>query len=90
MKMIKESEMNFGVFDEADLFHIEKSGIYKSLGDGIKTVEFILKYHQKGYLHLDIKPETFYSWKRKRVARMRQTVTKQRKRNRNLKNTTLP
>ena len=80
MKMIKESEMNFGVFDEADLFHIEKSGIYKSLGDGIKTAEFILKYHQNNILFL----------KRKRVARMRQTVTKQRKRNRNLKNTTLP
>ena len=57
MKMIKESEMNFGVFDEADLFHIEKSGIYKSLGDGIKTVEFILKYHQNNILFLEELPE---------------------------------
>ena len=55
MKMIKESEMNFGVFDEADLFHIEKSGIYNSLGDGIKTVEFILKYHQNNILFLEAK-----------------------------------
>lgn len=28
MKIISESEMNFGVFDESDLFYIEKSQIY--------------------------------------------------------------
>ena len=44
MKVITESEMNFGKFDEADVFHIEDSQIYKNLDSGIKTVEFILKY----------------------------------------------
>ena len=34
--------MNFGKFDETDLFHIEDSKIYKEIGSGIKTVEFIL------------------------------------------------
>jgi hypothetical protein len=40
---IKESEMFFGEYEENDLFEIEKSGIYKELGSGIRTVEFILK-----------------------------------------------
>lgn len=39
MKIITESEMDFGKFDEADLFYIENSKIYKNLGSGIKTVE---------------------------------------------------
>lgn len=43
MKVITESEMKFGEFDESNLFHIENSKIYRDLGDGIKTVEFILK-----------------------------------------------
>ena len=43
MKVLTESEMNFGKFDEINLFHIEDSKIYKDLGSGIKTVEFILK-----------------------------------------------
>lgn len=41
MKIIKESEMNFGEFDEANLFHIEISKIYKELGSGIKTVDMV-------------------------------------------------
>ena len=41
MKIITESEMNFGKFDETDLFHIENSKIYKALGSGIKTVEIV-------------------------------------------------
>ena len=40
MKTIQESEMNFGKFDEADLFHIENSKIYKELESEIKTVEY--------------------------------------------------
>ena len=36
MKIISESEMNFGRYDEANLFHIEDSKIYKDLGTGIK------------------------------------------------------
>lgn len=39
--------MNFGEFDESNLFHIENSKIYRDLSDGIKTVEFILKYKKE-------------------------------------------
>lgn len=55
MKVITESEMNFGKFDETDLFHIEESKIYKKLGSGIKTVEFILKYDEKSIVFLEAK-----------------------------------
>ena len=47
--------MNFGEFDEKDLFYIEKSKIYKKLGDGIKTVEFVLKYNEKSIMFLEAK-----------------------------------
>ena len=55
MKIITESEMNFGKFDEIDLFHIENSKIYKDLGLGIKTVEFILKYDENSIVFLEAK-----------------------------------
>lgn len=55
MKIITESEMNFGEFDEENLFHIEDSKIYKDLGTGIKTVEFILKYDRNSILFLEAK-----------------------------------
>ncbi len=55
MKTITESEMDFGKFDEADLFHIEASKIYKNLGSGIKTVEFILKYGENSIMFLEAK-----------------------------------
>lgn len=47
--------MNFGKFDEENLFHIEDSKIYKDLGDGIKTVEFILKWKKNEILFLEAK-----------------------------------
>lgn len=47
--------MNFGKFDETDLFHIEDSEIYKDLGLGIKTVEFILKYDENSIVFLEAK-----------------------------------
>lgn len=55
MKIITESEMDFGEFDEADLFHIENSKIYKNLGSGIKTVEFVLKYDENSIVFLEAK-----------------------------------
>lgn len=55
MKIITESEINFGKFDEEDLFHIEDSRIYKDLGSEIKTVEFILKYDKNSILFLEAK-----------------------------------
>ena len=57
MKTIQESEMTFGKFDEADLFHIESSKIYKELGSGIKTVEFILKYDEDSIIFLEAKKQ---------------------------------
>lgn len=47
--------MNFGKFDEGNLFHIENSKIYKDLGSGIKTVEFILKWKKNEILFLEAK-----------------------------------
>lgn len=55
MKIITESAMYFGKYDEADLFHIEESRIYKALGTGIKTVEFILKYDENSIVFLEAK-----------------------------------
>ena len=55
MKVITESEMNFGEFDEKDLFYIEKSQIYRKLGSGIKTVEFILRRNENSLVFLEAK-----------------------------------
>ena len=55
MKTIPESEMNFGKFAESDLFHIEASQIYKKLGSGLKTVEFILKNNENSIIFLEAK-----------------------------------
>ena len=55
MSVIPESGMNFGKYDEKDLFHIETSEIYKKLGDGIPTVEFILKYNENNIVFLEAK-----------------------------------
>lgn len=38
MKSIPESDVIFGPYDEKGLFHIEKSELYKSLGEGLKTL----------------------------------------------------
>ncbi len=42
MITIRESKMDFGPYDEKNVFEIEKSKIYLSLGQGIKVCEFIL------------------------------------------------
>ncbi len=55
MKTITESGMNFGEYEEENLFHIENSEIYRNLGKGIRTVEFILKYGNNSILFLEAK-----------------------------------
>lgn len=55
MISITESEMDFGDFHEEDLFEIEKSELLKSLGAGIKTVEFILLGVNKNIIFLEAK-----------------------------------
>ena len=47
--------MNFGKFDESKLFYIEASKVYKELGTGIKTVEFILKHNEDSIIFLEAK-----------------------------------
>lgn len=47
--------MVFGEFDEANLFHIEESKVYKTLGNGIKTVEFVLKYNENSIAFVEAK-----------------------------------
>lgn len=39
---IAESGLFFGEYEETDVFHCEQSAIYKSLGENIKSVEFVL------------------------------------------------
>jgi hypothetical protein len=50
---ITESGVTFGPFDEEACFHIEQSKLFASLGEGIKTVEFLLvKPGRRGALNL--------------------------------------
>ena len=46
MRDIVESGVNFGPYAEDNLFYIEKSDLYKSLGAGIKTTEFVLRANE--------------------------------------------
>lgn len=39
---IPESGMKFGPYEETNVFHVEKSRLYKLLGEYVKTIEFIL------------------------------------------------
>ena len=48
--IIKESEMNFGDFDDDSLFYIERSNLYQKLGPGFKTVEFVIKDANHGII----------------------------------------
>lgn len=41
-----ESGMCFGPYQEGNVFNIEKSQLYKGMGAGIKTVEFVLIYNE--------------------------------------------
>ena len=40
-RYITESGMKFGKFKEENLFYIEESNVYKTIGTSVKTVEFI-------------------------------------------------
>lgn len=43
MVSIVESGMNFGPFLQEDVFYIEKSSLYKNIGDKVQIAEFVLK-----------------------------------------------
>ncbi|MDR3011825.1 MAG: hypothetical protein LBU70_01270 [Chitinispirillales bacterium] len=53
---IPESGLNFGPYEETDLFYVEKSSIYKSLQkSSTKTVEFILRIRDDEILFVEAK-----------------------------------
>lgn len=53
--IVKESEMNFGDFDDDSLFYIERSNLYQKLGPGFKTVELVIKDANHGIIFLKAK-----------------------------------
>ena len=52
---IDESGLQFGANNNADIFHIENSHIYKSLGDSVSTIEFILYKENHSILMIEAK-----------------------------------
>ena len=55
MVFIEESGVKFGGVDEECLFQIECSDIYRQLGEGIKTVEFIYLTKEENVLFVEAK-----------------------------------
>lgn len=72
MPTICESGMAFGPFSDNQVFHIETSMLYKTIGNGIQTVEFLLFTEPKSLLFLEAKsssprpdgdsPENFHNF----------------------------
>lgn len=54
-QFIEESEMRFGGFEKERLFWIEHSDIYRRVGEGIKTVEFIYFSKEENILLIEAK-----------------------------------
>lgn len=54
-KIITESGLDFGEFETENLFHIESSDLLKSLGQGVKTVEFITLQKKDNIIFLEAK-----------------------------------
>lgn len=52
---ILESGLYFGEYDEDNLFYVEKSLLLKSLGENIKSVEFILMHKNITILFIEAK-----------------------------------
>lgn len=50
MVTIQESGMTFGPFQNDQIYQVEKAEAYKSLGQGVKVVEFIYKQQKKNRL----------------------------------------
>lgn len=55
MKVIEESGVRFGEFEEDRLFQIEHSEIHKKAGTGIKSVEFIYLTKKENVLFVEAK-----------------------------------
>lgn len=54
-QFIEESGIKFGGFDEERLFWIEHSDVYRKMGEGIKTVEFIYLTKKENVLFVEAK-----------------------------------
>ncbi len=54
MLKINESGMIFEFYDE-DVFQVEKSDLYKSLGEKIKTVEFVVRVKEDDIAFVEAK-----------------------------------
>lgn len=52
---IEEPGVKFGGLEERRLFWVEHSDIYRSLGEGIKTVEFIYLTKEENVLFVEAK-----------------------------------
>lgn len=52
---IQESGMNFGPFAEDSVLKLEKSELYKSLGNNIKSVEFIVYSGENRIIFIEAK-----------------------------------
>lgn len=55
MKVIEESGMMLGEFEEERLFLIEHSDVHKKAGEGVKTVELIYLTHNDSLLFIEAK-----------------------------------
>ena len=55
MKHVVESGMYFGDYPEDAFFSIENSSLHQSVGEGIKTVEFILLHRDKNIFFVEAK-----------------------------------
>lgn len=51
----EESGMIFGEFDDENIFIIEKSNLYKSIGKGVKIAEFVLLQESNKLIFLEAK-----------------------------------
>lgn len=54
--IIRESEMDFGDYDDNKVFKIEKCKLKRKLGDGFKIVEFIALTEQDKLVFIEAKP----------------------------------
>lgn len=55
MKHVEESGMRFGDYPDEVFFGIENSKLHQAVGEGIKTVEFVLLHRHKQFLFVEAK-----------------------------------
>ena len=53
--IIEESNLLFGEYDESDIFRVEQSKVYKSLGANVRVVEFVLRHKNNEFILIEAK-----------------------------------